>query len=128
MTGTEEEQAAAIIAALTAANANPYDLDDIKDADPAPVNYTEVTVTPRYGAPNRNTASTGRAGWRITTRAVGKTVTNAREMRKRARTALLYQRVTVAGEESTPIQFESGEPIGEDDGWFSGLTTWTYST
>lgn len=128
MSGTEEQQAAAVIAALMTANAAPYDLDDVKELATLPPQYTEVTVSRRYGGDERNTASTGRVGWRITTRAVAQTVSNAREMRNRAVAALLYKRLTVADDQTTPIQFESEEPIGVDDGWYSGLCTWTYVT
>ena len=127
MTATEEQHAAAVKAALTAQSAAPYDLDDLKALATPPAQYTEVTVSRRFGAQNRATGSTGRVGWRITTRAVAKTVSNAREMRKRTAAALSYVRLTVDGDQTTPIQFEGEEPIGDDDGWWSGLTTWTYT-
>lgn len=124
---TEEQNAAAIIAALNTAQANAFDYDDI-DRDNPPEQYTEVTVSRRYGGTERNDSTTGRVGWRITTRAVATTVSNAREMRNRAVTALLYRRLTVDGVQTTPIQFESEDPIASDDGMFSGLCTWTYVT
>jgi hypothetical protein len=127
VTTSEEQHAAAIIAALTTASAAPYDLDDAKALTAIPVGYTEVMVSPRNGAPNRNPGSTGRRGWRISTRQIGTTVSNAREMRKRTHTALEYVRLTVGGDQTTPIQFEGAEPIGEDDGYWSGLETWTYA-
>lgn len=127
MTSTEEQHATAIKAALTAQTAAPYDLDDLKALSSPPASYVEVTVSRRAGAPLRNPGSTGRTGWRITTRSVAKTVSNAREMRKRTATALLYARLTVDGDKTTPIQFEGEEPIGDDDGWYSGLSTWTYA-
>lgn len=128
MTATEEQHAAAIIAALTAKSAAPYDLDDAKAlVPPLPKGYTEVMVSPRAGAPLRNPGSTGRRGWRIATRQVGTTVSNAREMRKRTHEALEFVRLTVGGDQTTPIQFDSAEEIGEDDGYWSGLETWTYA-
>jgi hypothetical protein len=126
VTASEEQHAAAVIAVLTAAN--PYDLDDAKALPtPLPGGYTEVMVSPRFGAPSRNPGSTGRRGWRISTRQVGTTVSNAREMRKRTHAALEFVRLTVAGDQTTPIQFEGAEPIGEDAGYWSGLETWTYA-
>lgn len=125
---TEEQHATAVLTALNAVlttGMDAYDLDDIPS--PLPDNYVEVTVSSRAGAPNRSTASTGRSGWRITTRTVGKTVSNAREMRRLVRTALLFVRLTVDGDQTTRIQFESEEPIGPDDGWYSGLSTWSYA-
>lgn len=127
MTASEEQQAAAVIAALTTANAAPYDLDDAKALTTIPAGYTEVMVSPRGGAPLRNPGSTGRRGWRISTRQVGTTVGNAREMRKRTHTALEFARLTVGGGQTTPIQFEGAEPIGEDEGYWSGLETWTFA-
>lgn len=129
MTATEEQHAAAVIAALSAATAAPYDLDDAKKLTAAQIypGYTGVTVSPRFGAPNRAPGSTGRRGWRITTRQVGGTVSNAREMRKRTHAALEFVRLSVGGGTTTPIQFEGAEPIGEDDGYWSGLETWTYA-
>jgi hypothetical protein len=126
VTATEEQHAAAIIAALTATSAAPYDLDDAKALTTIPNGYTEVMVSPRGGAPLRSPGSTGRRGWRIATRQVGTTVSNAREMRKRTHEALEFVRLTVGGDQTTPIQFDSAEQIGEDDGYWSGLETWTY--
>jgi hypothetical protein len=127
VSASEEECAAAVIAALSAASAAPYDLDDVKALPTVPDGYTEVLVARRGGAPNRNPGSTGRRGWRISTRQVGTSVTNAREMRKRTHAALEFVRLTVGGDKTTPIQFEGAEPIGEDGGYWSGLETWTYA-
>ena len=121
---TEEEHAAAVIAALKAASAAPYDLDEIPAA--LPTYYTEVTVTRRYGGVQRASAQRGTQSYRITTRAVAKTVSNAREMRKRTQAALNEARLTIGGRTSTPIQFETEDVIGPDDGYYSGLTAWTY--
>jgi hypothetical protein len=128
LVSAEEQHATAVLAALNAelaASMRAYDYDDLPTTRPA--NYVEVTVSRRAGGPNRNPGSTGRSGWRITTRPVSTTVSNAREMRKRVATALLFNRVTVGGDQSTPIQFETEDPIGPDDGWYSGLSTWTYA-
>lgn len=124
---TEEQHALAVIAALNAANAAAYDIDDLKGMTTLPAQYTEVTISRRFGAPNRNNGSTGRSGWRVTARTVAKTVSNAREMRKRARAGLEFARLTVDGAQSTPVQFESEDPIGDDDGLYSGLTTYVYA-
>lgn len=124
---TEEQHRTAVLAVLNAANANAYDIDDLKTALTLPANYTEVTVSRRYGGENRNTGSTGRSGWRVTTRAVGTTISNAREMRARARTGIEYARLAVDDLVGTPVQFEGEEPIGDDDGLYSGLSTWTYA-
>ena len=120
---SEEANAQAVVAALSALSAEPLELDDVPT--PPPAFYTEVTVTRRFGGVVRGeTPST--TLYRITTRAVAQTVTNAREMRRRA--ALIEgTSIAVGGVHSTPIQFETDEPIGPDSGWYSGLTSWTYA-
>lgn len=125
MTGSEEQHAAAVIAALTATNANPFDLDDVPKTLPA--FYTEVTVTRRFGGAPRQDGRSGTEGYRVTARAVAKNVSNARETRRRQHAALEYAVLSVAGKTTTPIQFEASEPIGNDEGWYSGLETWTYA-
>lgn len=124
---TEEPNAVAVLAKMNAAGTTAYDSDTLKAAAVLPANYNEVTVERRFGGENRATGSTTRRGWRITARAVGITVSNARQMRKLAATSLEGARVVVDGKTSTPIQFESADPIGEDDGRWSGLTTYTYA-
>lgn len=127
MSASEEQVAAQVIAALTAANAAPYDLDDLANLAAPPAYYTEVTVSRRFGGNPRVTSESGITGWRVTTRQVAKTVSNAREMRKRTHAALEEQRVTAAGVMSSPIKFETAEPVGSDDGWYSGLESWTFT-
>lgn len=124
---SEELHAAAVIAALSGEGAVAYDLDDLAKMATLPANYVEVTVSRRAGAPLRNPGSTGRTGWRVTTRVVCATVTNAREYRRRVEAALNFRRLTVGGSVSTPVQFETEETIGADDGVWSGLTVWTYA-
>lgn len=122
---TEEQHAAAVIAALDAAGAAPYDIDDVPDTLPA--HYTEVYVSRRFGGEPRNAGAKGSTGWRIAVRVVAKTVTNARLLRAKVSAALDDVRLTVDGEPTTPVQFEGAEEIGPDDGWFSGLSTYTYA-
>ena len=124
MSGTEEEQAAAVIAALNAAGAFAFDVDEMPGKLPA--QFTQVTISQRFGGNPRQTTRSGVTGWRITTRQVGKSVSNARELRKRTHQALEQAVLAVAGETSTPVAFETADPIGADDGWYSGLETWTY--
>lgn len=126
---TEQQHFDAVAAALSAANARPYDYDDKPDG----AAYTLVTVSDRYGGVQRTTGQIGTRSVRVTVRAVGKTADNAREMRKRCEAALREKRLTIAGRTSTLIQFETAEPIGPDGDalssgqWFSGLSTYTYT-
>lgn len=123
-----EAHTAAVIAALNAGspNANAYTLDDLKGLSTKPAAYTEVTVSHRYGAPNRAGGSTGRIAYRIATRYVAQFEVNAQRLRDLSDTALRFTHLSIGGDTTTPVQFESEDPIGDDDGWFSGLTTWTY--
>lgn len=119
----ESAQLDLVVAALDAAGAFPHTLGDLARLSVPPNYYTEVTVTRRFGGEQRNGGGAGTTGWRITTRAVAKTEGNAREMRRRAG---LIERTTVG--DSTPVAFEGADPIAPDDGWYSGLSTWTYVT
>lgn len=120
---SEELVAAAVIAKLGEFNAVPYDLDEIPATLPA--YYNEVTVTRRFGGLER-ASMPGATPYRVTVRAVAKTVSNAREMRRRAG-LIEGARVTADGLTSTPLRFESAQPIGPDDGWHSGLTSYTFA-
>lgn len=121
----EEPNAVAVLALLNAGNASAYDSDALKELPTLPANYNEVTVERRFGGQARAVGSTTRRGWRITVRSVGIVIDNAREMRRLA--DVEGARLVVDGKTSTPIQFESADPIGEDDGRWSGLTTYTYA-
>lgn len=130
MSPAEEDVLAAVMERLDAADAFPLTLQQAQDLGESglPAYYTEVTLSPRFGAPNRMTATTNARAWRLTTRAVGKQEENAREMRARADSAIRFHRFVVEGKTSTPTQFETGEAVAEDDTWFSGLTAWTFVT
>lgn len=128
---SEQEHFDAVVAALTAAQARPYDYDTLPPTSVTA--YTLVTVTDRFGGVQRATSQIGTRGVRVTVRAVGITADNAREMRKRADAALREQRLTVAGFTSTPIAFETSDPVAQDGDlrttgvWYSGLSLYTYT-
>lgn len=124
---TEELTAQAVIDALNAAQAAAYDVDDLTKMAATPLNYVEVTVSRRYAEGDRLTGGRSTRSWRITTRVVTKTVSNAREYRRRVETALERRTLLIEGKRTTPVQLETESPIGPDDGWFSGLTTWTFT-
>lgn len=132
MTGTlvadERLHATAVVARLNAvlpAAVRAYDIDDVPAEKPS--KYVEVTVSRRFGGVLR-TAATSTGGWRVTTRVVDQTsISNARLTANTVRTALEFYRLSVGGKTSTPTQFETAEVIGPDDGWWSGLTAWTYT-
>lgn len=122
---TEDDVVTAVSAALTTTNAAPYTLGDLARLTVPPAFYNEVTVTPMFVAANDAAGMPVVGAWRITTRAVAKTEGNAREMRRRATVGLQGVRIATG---ATPVLFESADPIAEDDGWYSGLSTWTFSS
>lgn len=129
---TDEELHAAAVKAVIQAVLNtgfssPVKVLDLDDVGPLkPEDYVELTLTRRYGGVQRADGYVGTAGWRIGTRVVSRTVTNARKLRKHVTTALENVNITVSGQKTTPVLFETEEPIGLDDGYQSGLTSWTY--
>jgi hypothetical protein len=129
LVAAEELHAAAVVAKLNAAlpaQVRAYDFDELPATRPA--NYIEVTVSRRFGGEQRSVASSTRGGWRVTTRSVSSvSVSNARKNAETVRAALESARLTVSSKKSTPVQFETADPIEPDDGWWSGLTAWTYA-
>lgn len=128
---SESANLAAVLAALTAAGAVPYDLGTAPgengNTGTLPSRFTQVTVSRRFGGNFRGDASPTTTGYRGTTRAVAKSANDARNLRRLAGLALENVALTVGGSTTTPIQFENEDPIGPDDGYFSGLTYWVWA-
>lgn len=128
---SESSHSTAVRAALTDAGAAPYDLGKVPgttgNAGTLPTWYTETSVMRRFGGNPRSDSRSGVKGYRITTRAVANSAANARNVRDKQHTALEGVVLTVDGKQTTPIEFESADPIAADDGLFSGLVTWTYA-
>lgn len=132
---TEAQWAAAVKAALTAANAQPYDLGVAVPSTVKAFNY--FTVADRFGGVPRMSSGTGTRGVRIVLRSValyGKPedpLANAREMRRRHTAALRDKRLTINGLVTTPIKFESADAFDSDSStvtaetWFSADTFYT---
>lgn len=119
---------AAIIAALNArlAPRKAYGIDDVPS--PAPPLYVEVAVSRRWveGSPRGDGEKSGK-GYRVLTRAVAKTDGNARLLLKMCGEALEFVPLTVEGRLTTPLEFETEDPVESDaDGWYVGAWTWTY--
>lgn len=86
-----------------------------------------ISITRRQAEVRRGGRS-GRSGWRLEVVHVGRTPDEARHGRNAATIALEERRLTIGGEISTPVQFESDDPIERDkDGWFSARSYWTYA-
>lgn len=117
----------AVMALLTAANANPFTLQQLADVANKPSAYCEVYVTERIGENYRYGGRSDARAWRVQVRAVAKYEDNAETIRARACGALEDRTVTVGGVESTPmLRGASDDPIGPDDGWYSGLSEYVY--
>lgn len=129
LVAAEELHAVAVIALLNAAlpaQVRAYDVDEVPATRPA--NYLEVTVSRRFGGEQRSVGSSTHGGWRALVRSVSQvSVSNARKNAEAGRVALESKRVTVSSKKSTPIQFETADPIAADDGWWSGVTAFTYA-
>ena len=124
---SEKAHLDAVIALLTAADARPYTLQELKSATSLPAQYNEVTVSQKFGSgPRRSGAPSQVTQWRVVIRAVAQRYGNAQEMRRRAALALDEAKVTVDGETYFIERAVSDDPIGEDDGWWSGVSEFGY--
>lgn len=94
---------------------------------PRPTRYIEFGISRRFGGEPRTSSRKATTGYRLSVRAVADTIKDARTMHEKARAALEGIRVTVDGRVSTPIQFETEEEVGPDDGKFSGHIAYTYT-
>lgn len=79
----------------------------------------------RYAAPDRSGRS-GRSGWRLSVRYVGRTASEARWAGMQIAAALDGANLTIDGYTSTPVTFESQAAVAPDEGRYSGTSSWTY--
>lgn len=126
---SDQEHSDAVEAALTAVDARPHGYGEpVSEAD-----YTLFAVTPRFGGEERAGGVVGTRGYRITILSVGRFASDVNEMRRRGDLALREQMLTVAGFTTSPIQFESSNPVapdGEPDSlgqWLSAQSSYTYT-
>jgi hypothetical protein len=126
--------ATAIKAAIDAAlptTVNVYDYSTVPGTNgntgTIPAQFVIVALERRYNPNLRTTAQAGSTGWRISARAVATSVTNAGLLLAAVSTALNEQRLTIDGETTTPIQFESDQAPEFDSGKYAGLSLWTYA-
>jgi hypothetical protein len=120
---------AALNTALTG-DAAAYDYDEVPgsngNAGTLPNIYVALSVERRAGAPLRSTASTGRTGWRVAARCVGRSVNECRWAVNKVAVALNEKALTIGGDVTTPVQFESDQAPELDDGRYSALALYTY--
>lgn len=115
---------AIINAALTPRDA--YELDDVPQ--PRPNEYVEITVSRYDASEKRQDGFAGTSAWRLTCRYVAHRITNVSRMQQLVRDAFPHPTcITVDGVESTAVAFEVEDAITPDDGWFSGLDTFTFT-
>lgn len=131
--------AAAVKVALNTAlgvKVQAYDYDEVPGAKtnpdalqrllPLPNIYVAVSVERRFIGQLRNSASTGRTGWRVSARSLGRTVDECRWAMFRVATGLNEKRLTIAGTTTTPIQFESEQAPEWDEVRYTAVSLFTY--
>lgn len=122
---TPEQSAAAAVTAINAkfSTTRAYELDDVPATRPD--YYVEVAVSRRLVSGNRRgDGSKSFKGYRLTTRVVALTITNARLLEQKVTEALDF---VALGSDVTPVEYETSTSVDPDDGWFSGVTSWTFS-
>ena len=123
---------ATLVAALAAMNTDlpdsvpAYDLNDVPS--PRPAEYVTALLLRRQGARLNTGGSTGVVGYRLLVRAVSRTSPdNVRKSLETCRAALEFKRLTVGTQTSTPVQFETEDDMGSDDGWFAAYVDYTFT-
>lgn len=123
----DRAQAAAVKARLSSHMVAPwkaYDFDELPS--PAPRIHVLVTVAQRFGGNARLSGSILGTGWRMTATAVGGTVDECRRAVE-AVSKIRNERLTVGGEQSSPVAFEAATAPVLDDGAYSATSSWTYA-
>jgi len=103
-----------------------YEYDEAGAEDSLPAQYVEWTLSRRFGGETRLCGGVSTVSWRLTTRVVARTSTGARALRT-AVNGLERSVLTVGDYSSTPIDFETAEDIGPDEGFVSGISSWTFT-
>lgn len=134
----------AVIAAITAALAvgvpdpaartGVYDLDKVPGskwnrARPAgaaePDRYVTVEISRMHLPGTDQDGTTSLNGWRIVTKAVGRSIAETRHLNARVWAALNDQTLTVGARPTSLVQHETSDPVGPDDGRWSAAERWT---
>lgn len=105
-----------------------FTVQALEEMPARPAVYVELGAMRRFGGTERLAGKPVPELWRAYTRVVAQQEVNARRLRGLVQDALEDARLSVAGKASTPVRFESADPVAPDEGWFSGLTTWTYAS
>lgn len=123
----ERQHATAIKAAVSTALGewDAFDYDEV--SEPLPDIFALVQVERRFNPNRRACGRASTSGWRVTIRAVGTTVDEARWALMKATQALDETVLTVADRPTTLLQFESSTAPELDDRLYSASATWTYA-
>lgn len=125
---SEEANLAAVVAQIRTVNAAAFSLGQLKSMTTLPAAYNEVHVFSLLPTALRADGVSSTERYAVLIRSVAREYVNAQRMRQFAKQALLYKTVTVNGVESGGLAPALGdEPIGPDDGWFSGTTELAYA-
>lgn len=132
--------AADVKAAITAQGVTVLDYDDAQDLqngdevdfggvvlDTLPPIHVLVSLSRRFGGNPRVSAHKTVSGWRLTTTAVGTTVDEARWAAEKV-ARLEFARITATGYDLSPLMFEVENAPEPDDGFYSGATSWTFTS
>lgn len=131
MTLDARTHATAIKAALSSLPVTVYEYDNVPGSNgnggTVPQNFLILAVERRFGGNLRNSARSSVSGWRFSLRSVGATVSNARKLLADSAALLNESRLTVGGESTTRIQYESGQAPAWDDGHYSAVDFYVYA-
>lgn len=120
----EQEHLQAVLNAFRDVGAAVYERDGLPDVlDPA---YSEIAVTRRPGGNARSSGESNTVGvYEISERTTSTSAILLREHRDRA-AGIEDVMLSIGDRESTPVTFDSADPIAAEDGWYVGFRTWTY--
>lgn len=95
------------------------------------IGYLELTLSRRFGGNARNGGGKTPAGYRLTARAVSKSVANTALMLEKFRAGFenTFLAITAASEIAGPFLFETEDPVGQDEAdvyLYTGLQSFTY--
>ena len=92
-----------------------------------PSQYVELSVSRRYRPNSRLDAMDPSESRRIVVWFVGSTEDNALLVGDKCRAALEHAPLTIAGRQSTRVQYETSDIVQPDGAMFSGSTDFTYA-
>lgn len=124
---TAQQVATAVLAKLNSA-LTPRVAYELDKAPMTGADFAEITLSRRFGG-NERGGRLSPSSWRLTVRTVGSEVENARLLHEKAQAIEGYV-LTVGSETSTPVLFETEEPIGPDEAqriYWTGLRSYTFS-